>query len=606
MYQQGGTIKEALDSIASREYVLPAIQREFVWSTEQICALFDSLMQGYPFGEFLFWRIAPESSAEYRYYDFVREYHQRDAPHCPDLGILPNRALTAVLDGQQRLTAFNIGLRGKMAVKRPYKWWSNPDAFPWRVLALDLLAATERDEEGNVYTFDFIDEDKIGRQGERLWFKVSDILTMQSGPGMFDWIRNRILDSDQQSLAFHTLDRLYRVIHVEPTVAYYEERNQDIEHVLNIFIRRNSGGTVLAYSDLLLSIAVSQWENLDARKEVHQLVDDLNRIGPGFDLSKDFVLKAGLMLTDIASVGFEVRNFTHDNMAILEKNWPRIRDALSTTVQLVASFGFDSRSIRASSALLPIAYYLYQQGSPSGFATHNKYGEDREAIRGWLTRSILKASGIWGSGLDTLLTALRAVLRGSDNGYFPVEEMQRVMAQRGKSLDFSPEEVEDLADMGIGDRRVFALLALLYPFINLRDHHFHIDHVFPKSRFTRARLRAAGVGDEQIDSFSDCADRVANLQLLEGAINNEKRAKMPSEWLRERFAGDQQRQNYCDRHLLDDVTQEISEFYGVLQGEAQTATGAHCRVGECRVARGKEYRRIYRINRLCTKRPVFR
>ena len=32
MYQQGGTIKSALDKIASNEYVLPAIQREFVWN----------------------------------------------------------------------------------------------------------------------------------------------------------------------------------------------------------------------------------------------------------------------------------------------------------------------------------------------------------------------------------------------------------------------------------------------------------------------------------------------------------------------------------------------------------------------------------------------
>ena len=56
MYQQGGTIKKALDSIASNEYVLPAIQREFVWSRKQICRLFDSVMQGYPFGDFLFWR----------------------------------------------------------------------------------------------------------------------------------------------------------------------------------------------------------------------------------------------------------------------------------------------------------------------------------------------------------------------------------------------------------------------------------------------------------------------------------------------------------------------------------------------------------------------
>ena len=58
MHQQGGTIENALDSIASHEYVLPAIQREFVWQPEQVCNLFDSLMQGYPFGEFMLWRVA--------------------------------------------------------------------------------------------------------------------------------------------------------------------------------------------------------------------------------------------------------------------------------------------------------------------------------------------------------------------------------------------------------------------------------------------------------------------------------------------------------------------------------------------------------------------
>lgn len=559
-YQQGFTIKNALDRIASNEYVLPAIQREFVWSPEQICALFDSVMQGYPFGDFLFWHIAPENSADYRYYGFVREYHQRDDPHCPDLGPLPNRQMTAVLDGQQRLTAFNIGLCGSMAVKRPHKWWSSPDAFPLRVLALDLLAQTERDEEGNRYTFNFVDEDSIGQHGARLWFKVSDILNMDPGPDMNDWLLDKDLSREQQSHAFRILDRLYRAIHTEPTVAYYEERNQDIEHVLNIFIRRNSGGTILSYSDLLLSIAVSQWDTLDARKEVRQLVDDLNRIGPGLGLTKDFVLKAGLMLTDIASVGFEVRNFTHANMAILEENWQKVRDALVETVQSVTGFGFDSNSIRASSALLPIAYYLYQLGAPRDFDRHERYQADREAIRGWLIRSILKASGIWGSGLDTLLTALREVLRETNNGYFPAAEMRRVMEQRGKSLKFVHEEVEDLADMGIGDRRVFALLSLLSPFIDLQNHHFHIDHVFPKSRFTITGLRAAGVSEEQIESFIDRANRLPNLELLDGAINREKQAKLPGEWMDEHFPDDQARQHYCDLYHLGDVPRQITDF----------------------------------------------
>ena len=573
MYQQGGTIKKVLDNIASNKYVLPAIQREFVWSPEQICKLFDSVMQGYPFGEFLFWRIKPEHSADYRYYGFVREYHQRDNPHCPDLGPLPNQETIAVLDGQQRMTAFNIGLRGSMSVKRPYKWWNSPDAFPLRVLALDLLATDKRDEEGNCYSFDFVDIDNIGQLGERLWFRVSDILDMEPGPDMHEWLLDKDLDKQKQIHAHRILDRLYRVIHMEPTVAYYEENNPDIEHVLSIFIRRNSGGTTLSYSDLLLSIATSQWNNSDARKEVHQLVDDLNRIGPGLGLTKDFVLKAGLMLTDIASVGFQVRNFTRPNMAILEKNWQRIRDALVETVQLVTGFGFDANSIRAASALLPIAYYLYQIGTPRDFDHHRRYEDDRNAIRGWLIRSVLKASGIWGSGLDTLLTALREVLRDASNEHFPAAEMRRLMAQRGKSLEFSEEEVEDLADMGLNDRRIFALLAMLSSFIDFQRHHFHIDHVFPKSRFTRKRLHEAGIHENQIDIVIDCANRIGNLQLLDGAINLEKQATLPAEWIEAKFSTEENRRHYCDLHLLGEIPSDLTGFLDFYKARQERLQG---------------------------------
>lgn len=559
MFQQGGAIKDALERISTHEYVLPAIQREFVWSPDQICTLFDSLMQGYSYGEFLFWRIEPENSAQYRYYDFVRNYHQRDNPHCPDLGILTNRPLIAILDGQQRLTAFNIGLRGSMAVKLPRRWWSSPDAFPRRVLALDLLATAERDEDGRRYQFDFVDERNIGRQGDRLWFKVAEILTMDAGPDMNDWLLAKGLEGNEHSRAYRVLDRLYRAVHTEQTVAYYEERNQDIEHVLNMFIRRNSGGTPLSYSDLLLSIATSQWETLDARKEVHQLVDELNRIGSSLGLTKDFVLKAGLMLSDIASVGFEVRNFTHDNMATLEQNWSKISDALVETVQLITSFGFDGNSLRANSALLPIAYYVYRLDAPTDFEANPKYEPERRAIYGWIIRSILK-QGVWGSGLDTLLTALRDALRRSDAGHFPAEDMRRVMAQRGKSIDFSPEEVEDLADMGISDRRLFPLLALVSPFVNIQQHHFHIDHVFPKSRFTPTRLRDAGISEDQRDDFADCANRIANLQLLDGNTNTQKQAAMPADWIREHFADDQERQQYRERYLLGDVPEQITGF----------------------------------------------
>ena len=559
MHQQGGTIKEALDSIASHGYVLPAIQREFVWRPEQVCNLFDSVMQGYPFGEFMFWRVEAQNSGEYRWYDFVREYHQRNNPHCPELGPIHDKPLTAVLDGQQRLTAFNIGLRGSMAIKLPYKWWNSSDAFPKRVLALDLLAPPDPDEEGSRYTFEFVNDDRIGVEGARLWFRVSDIMKMNSGPDMFDWLSDKGLENEPQRLAFRTLDRLYQAIRVEPVVAYYEERSQDIERVLNIFIRCNSGGTPLSYSNLLLSIAVSQWDTLDARSEVHGLVDDLNKVRTGLLFSADFVLKAGLMLTDTASVGFRVENFTHENMAILEKNWPNIRQALLETVELVDSFGFDSRTIQATNSLLPIAYYLYKKGAPRDFETSDNYLNDRKIIRGWLTRSILKESGIWGSGLDTLLTALREVIRNADGSDFPAAELRRVMAQRNKTLDFVEDEIEDLADMRLGDRRIFPLLTMLFPHFESRDGS-DIDHVFPKSRFTSNRLGAAGVPVELVETFRDRCDRLANLQLLDRFVNNEKRASLPADWLDVHCPDDLARQNYCERHLLGDVPKNIEAF----------------------------------------------
>ena len=265
------------------------------------------------------------------------------------------------------------------------------------------------------------------------------------------------------------------------------------------------------------------------------------------------------MLSGIASVGFKVENFTYENMAVLENNWPNIRQALMETVELVDSFGFDSRTIQATNSLLPIAYYLYRKGAPKDFETSDHFIHDRAAIRGWLTRSILKESGIWGSGLDTLLTALRDVIRESDASEFPAAQLRRVMAQRGKTLDFIEEEIEDLADMGLGDRRIFPLLTMLFPDLDSRDGS-DIDHVFPKSRFTPTRLKAAKVDEDRFDEFRDRADRLPNLQLLDRSVNNEKRATLPAEWLDVHCPSPESRTVYCDRHQLGDVPEKITDF----------------------------------------------
>ncbi len=99
------SIKKALDHISRSDYVLPAIQREFVWSTDQIGRLFDSVLRDYPIGTFLFWTVPPELSRSFRFYGFMREYHELKSRHSPPVPVADLRNVTAVLDGQQRLTA---------------------------------------------------------------------------------------------------------------------------------------------------------------------------------------------------------------------------------------------------------------------------------------------------------------------------------------------------------------------------------------------------------------------------------------------------------------------------------------------------------------------
>ena len=562
MYQTGGTIKDTLDMIQRNDLVLPAIQREFVWNMAQIRSLFDSLMQGYPFGAFLYWQVKPENSGKFRFYDFVLDYHQRDNPHCPTLPTLHDRQLTAVLDGQQRLTALNIGLRGSMSVKLPRLWWNNPNAFPKRRLYLDLLwRPTDADDVGPKYRFAFrYNTPRYAPQEANVrecWFPVPDILGMDAGPKMLEWVNER-LPQDKVVGAFTTLNELYQVVHFKNLIAYYQEDDQDLDRVLEIFIRTNSGGTILSFSDMLLSVAVAQWTQHDVREEIHTFVDDLNRIGAGFAFSKDLILKAALVLSDISDIRFKVNNFNQRNMRVVEDRWDEIKRALTLTVQLVSGFGFHRENLRSANSILPIAYYIHVNRYGDKYLTHNDFASDRRAIRGWLVRSLLK-SGVWSSGQDALLTALRRVVRDNDQGFFPVAHIREEMARRGKSLVFQDEEVEELADMQYRDPLAFALLSLIFPFVDLRAR-FHIDHIFPYALLTKRRLDEAGVPGEDIDKFIRRRNGLANLQLLEGSANLEKSAKMPSEWLSERHSEPVSRLQYEENHMLGHVPTSIAEF----------------------------------------------
>ena len=125
-FQAPITIADAIARIGERRLLLPAIQREFIWGSEKVEWLFDSLLQGYPFGSFLFWEVRDQDAkTQYRYYEVLGKFRERFATHNPEFNTQGHYDFDAVLDGQQRLTALYIGLKGTYAYKMPRVWWED-------------------------------------------------------------------------------------------------------------------------------------------------------------------------------------------------------------------------------------------------------------------------------------------------------------------------------------------------------------------------------------------------------------------------------------------------------------------------------------------------
>lgn len=556
------SIASVLDGIYMHEFVLPAIQREFVWNSNQVCLFFDSLLRGYPVGTMLTWRVPAGDVGKYVYYDFMRDYHQKDSPHCPEIKPPAHQPVVAVLDGQQRLTAMNIGLRGSYAEKLPRLWWNNPAAYPQKFLYLDLAHVGPEEELGVRYDFRFLTPQEAGSPDTKpgaIWFRASEILPMRESFDVMQHLQGIGLGNDQNAL--RSLARLHMAVHVDRVVHYYEEDSPDIERVLNIFIRVNSGGTFLSYSDLLLSLATAQWKDRDARREINDLIDDLNDIGQGFNISKELALKAGLMLLEKPDIRFKVGNFDRDTMQSLEADWDHISACLRTAVALMSAFGFSRQTLAARSVIIPVAYYVHARGLSSDYVTKDVYAADRARVRRWVIRSLLKR-GVWGSGLDGLLSGLRGVLSKAHSEW-PSASLEEEMARRGKSLRFESAEIDDLADLEYDDPRVFPLLALLYPGVDT-TRQFHVDHIFPRSRFTRTHLKKAGVAEDVIDDYIRDANRIPNLQLLDGLVNVAKQAALPSEWLETHFLEESQREQWLltnDATGLPDHLPEFGQFF---------------------------------------------
>jgi uncharacterized protein with ParB-like and HNH nuclease domain len=231
---------------------------------------------------------------------------------------------------------------------------------------------------------------------------------------VFKFLRkNDLLDNDFPQEA---LSKFFEVIDKKSAINYYEEASQELDKVLNIFIRVNRGGTQLSYSDLLLSIATARWKTKDAREEIIRFVDDINQIGDGFRFDKDFVMKSCLVMSDISDISFKGDSFNLSNMTKIEEKWEQIKKAIRISIELVSSFGYNFQTLTAGYAVIPISYYVLIKGNPENLVLSSHFRDDRELIKKWLTLSLLKKS--FTGQPDNVLRPLREIISTNFSSFF--------------------------------------------------------------------------------------------------------------------------------------------------------------------------------------------
>ena len=552
MEYQPAKINKIIDNVNKSNWFLPAIQREFVWERKQIERLFDSIMADFPIGSFLLWKVENGHKKEWSVYKFISDYN-KESPHNEQENMkradLRNKDITLVLDGQQRITSLLIGLQG--SYRYTYRGKEKVEK-----LYLNLLkqipsegVADDEDPEELAFGFKFKENDPSDGSTE-LWYPVGDILNYPSdAEDAKSAMKERLahLSEEQQENALKLIGRLHSRIYTNPVGFYYEETSQDYDKALQVFVRTNSGGTLLGYSDLLLATATAQWGNVNARDEIHQFTDSLNTIiGHDGFFGKDFVLKACLYLCEDLDIKYKVKNFTKDNLQTIKNNWETIKKSLEDTVRLMLRFGFDSKNILAQLALLPIAFYLLKKGDPN-FRISSKR-EDvaiQVAIRKWFMFSTLK--GAFGGSSDTTLTRLRELLKKCDsNTPFPADELYKSL---GIKPSLEDEEIEHFfRKYQHGRRGTGLVLALLYPDGNWMGDELEQDHIFPKAKIdNKTELEKRGYEGAQINEYRSCLHKIPNLELLPRNENRSKGAKNFSDWLKDTDAV------YRDLHMIPDL-----------------------------------------------------
>lgn len=499
-------LKELLGNLKS-DYLLPALQREYTWKPQQIEALFDSLMQDYPINTMMFWEIRNIGRQNLDFYKFLEPTYEKGksintlltpAQKSSDYGNLP---VKVVIDGQQRLTSLYIALCGSYDGKKLY-------------LRLDQGANSDV-RNGMKYDFKFLTEKELNKREkqEQRWMAVSEVVAVDFKRSACER-RHDVSENDFAIEAIEKLENLYK----RTDLNYYNIAGcDDIDRVLDIFVRTNSGGSPLTKGDLLLSSLTTEWagdNGNNARDFVNNIVDRVAKEGFTIKKDKDWVLKSFLLLSD-SSLKMNVATFKEAGVSGKVYQQSRdIADSIVKAFSIVGDFGLTDKGLTTQLAVMLIAYFLFKNKLQNATFNDATNKDTFKAIRQFVFCAILK--NVFASHSDETLNKMRTIIKNNNDKTFSFESLANEIDQ----LRLTEADIDRL--MTTRKSEAYALLNILYILggkVIDRSKKYDVDHIHSKAQSKAEKI------DESL------FDALPNLQLLEARVNRSKNATALSDWL---------------------------------------------------------------------------
>jgi uncharacterized protein with ParB-like and HNH nuclease domain len=523
---------------------LPNIQRPFVWTEEQICRLFDSILRQYPISTLLVWK----TKSEIKRRRFISDWKDHLSLQLSDFSVTSDKNIKClVLDGQQRLQSLYIGLHG---------------SYNKRQLYFDVASGEVAAPDDIKFRFAFLEPGSDAAKFPMILFR-DQVFSTAKRRERIDAIVNSApttLDTEIRQKIEDHIDLIDQTFTKDEAITYQEldsidnEKLYDEDDVVEVFIRANSGGTRLGKSDLLFSLLQAGWDEADERMD--ELLETLNK--PGFAFDRDFVLKTALTLLN-QGARYEVDKFRKTGVREeLSAKWGDIAGAITAVLDWVRGKTYIQcdKALPSYLALIPLIYFRYHH--PKGLDTATN-------LDGYLLRTSLTSA--FSGNPDNVLDSIVNRLKGSNT--FDVAEVFAVILSLGRSLELTPDR---LWQLGYGSDSIHLLFNWWYRDFNhtpAYENNFpQIDHIFPQSVLSKIKVENPLTGKRNKQKYPmQVRNQLANCMLLSREENGAggKWDTLPEDWFANKSP------EYLAKHLIpaDPALWKLDQFEAFIEARKQ-------------------------------------